>query len=243
MSALATEARPIAIESVVAKLFEKNETAELKRELSSAELKAESFVIESDGDYAEASKFARELKRYQEKVTSFWKPKKEAASAAHRQVCEGEKEMLAPVNNAINVIKRAMGDFTQRREQERRAAEAEARRLAEAEAERKLAEAIKAEQSGDAQAARWHMQEAQTAESMSRNLVVNVPAPKAAGVSQSKDWELVSVDTAKTPVEINGVELRPVDKGAVMRLIRMSKGNIKIPGIVYKEITKTSIRK
>ena len=38
------------------------------------------------------------------------------------------------------------------------------------------------------------------------------------------------------------VVIRPVDEKAVARLIKMSKGQIKIPGIEYKETVSVSIR-
>ena len=38
-------------------------------------------------------------------------------------------------------------------------------------------------------------------------------------------------------------KLRPVDQSAVMRLIRASKGQIYIPGIVYREVAKMSFRR
>ena len=39
-----------------------------------------------------------------------------------------------------------------------------------------------------------------------------------------------------------GIELRPVDQAAVMRLIRASKGQIEIPGITYRQVAKMSFR-
>ncbi len=81
------------------------------------------------------------------------------------------------------------------------------------------------------------------ADSMSRNVAVNVAPPKAQGVSQSKDWEVVSIDGAQVPITFNGMELRPVDDKAVIRLIRASKGQIQIPGVTYRETIKTSIRR
>ena len=57
------------------------------------------------------------------------------------------------------------------------------------------------------------------------------------------DWELVEVNNREVPLSLNGIELRPVDTKAVMRLIRASKGKIVIPGITYKAVAKMSFRK
>jgi hypothetical protein len=42
-------------------------------------------------------------------------------------------------------------------------------------------------------------------------------------------------------VSLIGIELRPVDKAAVLRLIKMSKGQVEIPGIKFRETYTTSV--
>jgi len=232
-------------ESVVAVLQIRNnpEEIELTRSVSAIELQAESIIINSDEEYNAAAEFGRELKRAAARVLDFWKPKKDAANRAHKEVCDGEKVMLNPLTRAEATLKRTMGEYALRKERERRAAEEAARRLAQEEADRKLAEAIKHEESGNKDAAASAMIDAQMADTMSRSMAVIVEPPKAEGVSQSKDWDIVNIDPGQVPINFVGVELRPVDDKAVLRLIRSSKGQIKIPGVTYRETVKTSIRK
>lgn len=71
---------------------------------------------------------------------------------------------------------------------------------------------------------------------------IQAQTPKAAGVSQSKTWEIVSIDSSKVPVSFEGVEIRPVDVKAVMRLIKESKGTIQIPGVQYRDSVSISVR-
>ena len=71
---------------------------------------------------------------------------------------------------------------------------------------------------------------------------VTTSAPKAAGVSTSKAWKIVSIDPDKVPVKVGAVEIRPVDQAAVMRLIREAKGNIEIPGVKFEESVQISVR-
>jgi hypothetical protein len=78
---------------------------------------------------------------------------------------------------------------------------------------------------------------------MGRVMSVCIEPPKAQGVSQSKDWEIIGVDAETVPIEFMGVTLRPVDEKAVARLIRAIKGKARIPGIEYREVIKTTIRK
>lgn len=215
----------------------------LSHTVSKFELQAESIIIENDDEYNAAGQFGRNIKRAASEVITFFKPMKEAANKAHREVCEREKQMLVPLQRAEKVLKSSMGAYALRLENERKAAEAEAKRIAQEEADRKLAEAIKAESEGDAETARSAMFDAQMADTMSRSISVLAEIPKAEGISQSKDWVIESITSYEVPVSFNGMELRPVDEKAVMRLIRASKGQMAIPGVKYSEIVKTSIRK
>jgi len=231
-------------EAVVAIVPEQqNQEVALERSVTAIELEAESIVIETDADYSTAAEFGRRVKQAAAEVTAFFRPIKEAAHRAHKTVCDREKTMLKPLTSAEAALKKTMGAYALRKEQERKAAEAEARRRAQEEAERKLAEAIAQEEAGNSEAAKSAMLDAQMADSMSQSMQVSAPAPKAEGISTSKDWEVVSINAAQIPVTLAGMELRPVDDKAVIRLIRASKGNIQIPGVTYKEIIKTSIRR
>ena len=230
------------IVAVVPAVGDKQE-AELSKSVSTIELEAEAITIQSDDDYSRAAEFGRRLKQAASEVTSFFKPMKEAANRAHKEVCSRENTMLNPLKNAEAVLKKTMGNYALLKEQERQSAEREARRIAQEEADRKLAEALKLEESGNGAAAESAMLDAQMADSMSRDIRVDVAPPKATGISQTKAWEIVSIDPVKVPANFQGVELRPVDRAAVARLIKASKGQIQIPGVVYRETVKTSIRK
>lgn len=231
-------------ETVVAVMPEqKNEEVALSRSVTAVELEAESIIIECDEDYNSAVEFGRRVKQKAAEVTDFFRQMKEDAYRAHKTVCDNEKAMLKPLNNAETVLKRTMGDYSLRKERERKAAEEAARKRAQEEADRKLAEAIELEKAGNTEAAVSSMLDAQMADSMSRNMQVTVSSPKVEGVSTSKDWEVVSIDSEQVPITLDGMELRPVDDKAVIRLVRASKGKIVIPGVTYREIIKTSFRR
>lgn len=113
-------------------------------------------------------------------------------------------------------------------------------RLQETEAERLLNEAVESERNGDAEEAAARMEYAETL-ATATTVVQGTPTPKVSGVSTSTDWEIESIDASKVPTEVAGVIIRPVDEAAVKRLIRMSKGAVQIPGVVYKKTTKISL--
>ncbi len=216
---------------------------QLNREVTDIEFQAESMVILNDEDYTAAGEFGRLLKQKAAEVTSFFKPMKDSAHQAHKAICDREKAMLKPLKNAEAVVKKAMSDYFTEQERKRQEAEAAARRAAEAERERKLQEAAELESAGDKDGAESAMSEALVMDDAASYTVASPTKPKVSGVSTAKDWEITGIDQKMVPMALAGVELRPVDTAAVMRLIRASKGTIEIPGVTYKQVAKMSFRR
>lgn len=85
----------------------------------------------------------------EKEITSHYGPMKEAAHKAHKAVCDAEKQILAPVQEAKRILSRSIGAWDEEQErlriEEQRRLEAEARKRAEEDA---LANAIDAEQNG-----------------------------------------------------------------------------------------------
>ena len=213
---------------------------ELESEVSEIEAMALAVSVQNDEEYEAAGKFGVMLKKKAAEVTEFFKPLKDSAYKAHKAICDREKEMLTPLRKAEMTLKKTMGDYATEQERKRREAEEAARRAAEEESRRKLEEAARLESAGDAAGAEAALQDAEISEDVSRMVFIPGGAPKAKGVSASKDWEIVSIDSKDVPLAVSGVEIRPVDVAAVMRLIRASKGTIQIPGIVYRAVAKMS---
>ena len=209
---------------------------QLSRDVTDFEFQAESLVIQTDEDYAFAGEFGKMLKKKASQVTTFFKPMKDSAYQAHKAVCDREKAMLTPLRNAEKTVKQVMSAYIAEQERKRREAEEAARRAAEAERERKIQEAATLEAAGDADGAEAAFEEAAIMDDAASYAVV----PAAA--STSKDWEIVEIDPKAVPLAVAGIELRPVDQAAVMRLIRASKGQIEIPGITYRQVAKMSFR-
>lgn len=232
-------------ESIVAVMpeLEPVDEQQLTQEVTDIEFRAESFVIQTPEDYDAAGEFGKLLKRKAAEVTGFFKPMKDSAYQAHKAVCDREKAMLTPLKNAEKIVKKTMGDYLMEQERIRREAEEAARRAAEEERERKLKEAMALEAAGDKEGAEAAVEEAVVMDEATGYSVPASVKPKVSGVSTSKDWEITSIDTAKVPVNFSGMELRPVDQAAVIRLIRASKGSIAIPGIAYREVAKMSFRR
>ncbi len=215
----------------------------LAKEVSDIELRAEAVTITNEEEYAAAAEFGVMLKTKSSQVTEFFKPLKDQAYKAHKVVCDREKAVLAPLKNAEKILKRTMGEYAQEQERKRREEEEAMRRAAEAERERQLQRAVELEEQGDVAGAEGAMMDAEVMDQAATYSVQPAAQQKVKGVSQTKDWEIEAIDGAAVPVVFAGMELRPVDRAAVMRLIRASKGSIEIPGVKYKETVKTSFRR
>lgn len=216
---------------------------QLSQQVTDIEYQAESFIVETEADYEAAGEFGKLLKQKTAEVTVFFKPMKDSAYQAHKAICDREKAMLSPLKNAEKIIKKTMGDYLMEQERKRREAEEAMRKAAEAEMQRKLEEAAKLESSGNQEKAEAAFEDAVVMDEAASCFSAASAKPKVSGVSTSKDWEITGIDSAAVPVVFNGMELRPVDQAAVMRLIRASKGKIEIPGITYREVAKMSFRR
>ena len=216
---------------------------EMAQEVTAVEQRAGAIVIRNNDDYTQAAEFGKLIKQKAAQITEFFAPMKKAAHDAHANICAREKASLAPLISAEKLVKKVMGEYVMEQERRRREEEERVRRVAQEEADRKLAEAMACEGKGDKTGAENAMMAASIIDEASRNIVVDTQTPKAEGVSSGIDWEIVSVDEGKVPVEMQGMVIRPVDTTLVTRIIRASKGKIKIPGIEYKQVAKLSFRK
>lgn len=215
----------------------------LTQEVTGIERQAEAFIVETDADYKLACEFGRALKQKTAEVKAFFKPMKDSAHQAHKAVCDRETAMLKPLTNAERIIKQSCGVFLQEKERKRREAEEAARRAIEAERERALKEATEAEAAGDTDTAEERFNDAVIMDSATAYAMSSPEKPKIAGTSVSKDWEIKSIDQSAVPVEFGGMVIRPVDEAALKRLIRASRGTIKIPGVVYQEKVNIGFRR
>lgn len=220
----------------------KEEENKLGRQVSLIEQQAEDVVVDSDDGFAYAGELTKQVKQMQSKVTDYWEPMRKSTYDAYKSVTDHKKEMLDPLASAEKILKKKMGAYTLQKERERREREEELRRQAEAEMNRKLEEAAKAESEGDAFGAEMAMTEAEVMENVATTAVIKPSAPVMKGVSTSKTWKITKVDSATVPTHVQGVEIRPVDEKAVLRLIKATKGAIKIPGITFEEDVTISVR-
>ena len=92
-----------ATEAVVAKVETPAEIVKekaIQKEVSLVEIQAKEMVISSEEEYEKAAEFGKQIKEKAKVVTDFFKPMKDSAYQAHKAVCDREKTMLKPLQEA-----------------------------------------------------------------------------------------------------------------------------------------------
>lgn len=215
---------------------------QLGAEATSIEKRADAIIIKTDDDFAMAGQATKDVKTAQKRVEEFWEPMRASTYAAYKAVTDHKKAMIDPLKNAETILKRKMSAYQMEKERKRREEEERIRRLAQEETNRKLEEAQKAEAEGDVFGAEYALAEAEVMDNMAQTASVAKKTAKVNGISQSKKWEIRSIDLSKLPVEFAGVVIRPADERAIMQLIKATKGKIQIPGVEYEETVGISVR-
>ena len=217
--------------------------AQLKQEVSTIKVQIDEIVITNNDDYEKAVELGRAIKTRTAEVKGFFKPMKEAANKAHKEICGREKALLTPLEDAEKQLKKAIGVYVAELEQKRIEEERKLRLAAQQEAQKALEAAIQAEENGDSSDSEAAMMEAQMMESFANTVTVSGNKPDVKGVLTTVDWEIESIDNKVVPDFFAGAEIRPVDEKAIMRLIRATKGTIEIPGVKYTKTQKVSLRR
>ena len=211
----------------------------VKQQATTLEQQAQAYTITTNDDYEQAAGFLKRVKAAKKQVEDYWREPIQKAFEAHRALTAKRQQMIGVCDSAEKVMKRKMLSYSQKIEAERRAAEEAARKKAQEESDRLLAEAAKAEKSGDTMQATVNMAMAEQVSSIKP--AVHVAAPKVTGVSKKKVWKCCITDSSKVPVAVCGVCIRPIDTKAVMQLHRLNP-SIGIDGIEFYQDEQIAVR-
>ncbi len=202
--------------------------------------RAKAIVVSNVEQRTMAAEIGRVVAGLYKEAEEFFKPMKQAAAKAHKEICTKENTILEPLEQAKQYLSRQIGSFDLRMEQERRAEEArlqeEARKQAEAEAarlaqENAIADAITLEQDGDVAGALAVLAHPEPVEVYVPPVVVQREIPKTQGVSGAVDWKFKIVNEALIPREY-----LMVDEKKLRAIVRAMKDKTNIPGVaVYSE--------
>jgi len=80
--------------------------AVIQEEVSLVKVQVKKMVITNDMEYEQAAELGKQIKAKAKVVTDFFEPMKSTAYQAHRAVCEREKTMLKPLQEAEKTLKK-----------------------------------------------------------------------------------------------------------------------------------------
>lgn len=221
--------------------MEQIEKQEVLQEVSTVEQMASAIEVVDDASYKNAGEFLKDIKRRQKEIEKKIEPFWRKTYDAYKEINNFKSEALTPFKTAEKAVKDKMSSYMMELERKKREEENRLRELARAEMEAKMREAEEAILNGDDEGAEMARAEASVMEG-AMSTTIEVTRPSVDGVAKRKDWEIVSVDPSVVPIEVAGVEIRPVDEKAVMALIRGTKGKITIPGVQYREKVTVTVR-
>ena len=185
-------------------------------------------VIKSGDDYVRAGELWKAGRDMLEQIDSGYDSIIKAAHKAHKEAVAKKKSVYEPVEGAVKRIKRLMADYDMEQEhirrQEQARLEAEARK---AEEDRRLAEAIAVEQSGNRDEADRIMEEVITLPPV----VIRKTVPKIEGMVMREIWKFEVVDPAAVPRDY-----LKIDEVKIGQVVRAMKSGTAIPGVrVYAQ--------
>ena len=211
---------------------------------------ARSLVIRDADSFALAGTVLRGIKEYLARVGEVLDPIVQAAFRAHKEAVTQKKRLEAPALEAEAIVKRSLATYeqeqvrlareaaeAQRRERERLEAEAraavdaEAARLTREAEDRRLADAISADERGDTALATKLLEAPIPVVATPASVVFVPPAPvqappKADGVSFRDEWDFEITDAALLPREY----LVP-DEKKIRGVVKSLRDATAIPGV------------
>lgn len=213
--------------------MEDNQLTTIENEQKSILEQIQEITIENEEDNIKAGNFLKQIKPVIKNIKEYWKPLKESASKAHKDLCEREKVMLKPLEEAETQIKAKMSVYITEQEEKARKEQEALRKVQEEEALKQLAEAEKLKAEGKEIEAQIQEEMAYAIDEV--KTVVGPTIQKQDGISYMTDYCVAITDANKVPTYVNGIEIRPIDVQAIKKLAKASKGQIQIEGIKILE--------
>lgn len=220
-----------------ARVFVAPEEQLLQNQVSVIRQDALNLLVKNDEECSQAAKVLENVKATEKKVNEYWEPMRKSTYDAYKSVNDHKKAMLDPLQKVSKEIQRRIDEYLSDKERKLRKQDEMLRRLAAVEVDNKLNEAVKAEACGDRATAEYAMAEAEMAESATNisNRTVSVD-----GIAiGKKTWEIDSLIPEMVPISVMGVTVFLKDKAAVEKIVKQvikeSNGNVKIPGVTFRE--------
>lgn len=195
--------------SEAAKVISINPEAELEQKSLTLYEQATSLSITDQRSYAAAGEVGKSLKALEKEITDYFAPMKKAAHDAHKAITKKESDELAPVKEAMDVVRRTMNTWAQEQERIRqefeRKARMEAEEAARKERERLEAQALKAMEKGKDEKAEELMDRAENvyvAPVTVAPVVEKTVRTESGNITQAKELQITVTDVKAFMAEL-----------------------------------------
>jgi ATPase subunit of ABC transporter with duplicated ATPase domains len=195
--------------------------------------------VVSQQDYDNAAELCKDIKSRINQIADYWKPLKEKAYGAWKDICTKEKQLMDPFTKAETAIKDKMKEFQRQKMEAERQQREEQERQKREEAEMLLKEAAKADEAGDSERSAFMFEAAENVQNMRFEQPKQV---KTEGTARKAKRKARVTNPSLVPISIAGAIIRPIDEKVLNDLARASKGNMAIPGVEFYEDVQIAIR-
>lgn len=208
---------------------------DLQGKLEQLDVDIRALAVVDGESYQLAGAMGIAVRNITKEIKSYFKPSKDFAYAQHKTLCHKEKSYLDPLKEWESTLKGKMNLY---QEEVNRHKEEMALKIAEekkAEEQLYLSKIQEMEEVGnEEEAASLELEMALVGQVM-ETMVVEMDPPKQKGVSVKKQWKIKAIHHDLVPTMVEGVEIRPVDESAILKLVKQYQGNIVIPGVEFVE--------
>lgn len=190
---------------------------------------ATSLVIVDEPSYIAAAEVGKSLKALEKKITDYFEPMRASAKAAYDAVNEKKKAELAPVSEAMDIVRKTLNVYVQEqdriRKEEARKAQIKAEEEAKKEREKLEAQAEKAIEKGQDAKADSLLEKADNVYAAPVNIapvIAKTTATPSGNITQAKELKVTvtnQIAFLKALIENN--------PGAVATIVKIGDGPLK----------------
>ncbi len=189
--------------------------------------KSVGFVIKTNEQNLKAAELVKGVQLLKKEVEETFNPIIDKAHKTHKEACNQKAKFYVPLKNAEMAYKNKMVAFDDLMEAERKKEEDRLRIIADKKTEALKEKAVDALKNGDEKKADKFTQKA--AEVFTPAVAPKHEKPESA--SFIIYYEAQIINRQIIPRRLNGIELMIPDYKAIDKLVNVSKGTIKIPGV------------
>jgi hypothetical protein len=220
---------------------------ELQGRALSLKEQATAMVVKDVAGYALAGELGKGIKELRARIVDYFAPLKDAAYKAHKAITAKEGEELKPVDEAINILRKAMNDFNKEQKRLERIEQARLQKIAdetaEKERQRLLNQAVKAEEKGQIDKAEEKLEQAEMVYAAPVTVaptVAKTVQTAAGNITQAKEINVTVTDMRAFIAELVKRNMMPTmleAKAAPLKAWAKANGFDTFPGLNIQKTT------